>query len=525
MALGYWLLLLHAHLPYVRHPEYEDSLEERWLYETITETYLPLMDVLESLLRDGVDFRISFSLTPPLCNMLSDPLLQDRYLRYLERLIELSHKEMERTRHSPFEASARMYLEKFRRCRFQFVDQYKKNLLGGFRRFKESGKVEIVTCGATHGFFPLMNLHEKAVRAQIAIAKDSYRSFFGGDPSGIWNGECGYYSGLERHFKDFGIQYFFVESHGILYADHRPRYGVFAPIDCSNGVHAFGRDIDTGKAVWSSKTGYPGDFDYREFYRDIGFDLDFSYIKPYIHESGLRLMTGIKYHRITGETAQKEPYDPNRAMQKVQEHAENFLWNREQQIQFLSKIMDRPPLIVSPYDAELFGHWWYEGPAFIEAVLRKMDRFKSIQLVTALEYLEKHPKNQSTTPSFSSWGYKGYCEFWLNDKNQWLYRHLHHCSEIMIERASQNLHTQDANRVRILNQMARELLLVQSSDWAFIMTNQTTVHYAVQRTKKHIRQFLDLDQMLLENRFGLDYLKDLEERDAIFPEMNFRHYA
>src|SRR5438874_4698409 len=157
MPLGYLCLVLHAHLPYVRHPEYDDFLEEDWLYEAITETYVPLLDVMDGLERDGVDWRLTMSVTPPLAAMLSDPFLQSRYVRHIDNLIALCHKEVERTRTLPeFQPLARMYLDRFTRAREVFVNQYRNNILQGFRRFYDAGKLELITCCATHGFLPLM---------------------------------------------------------------------------------------------------------------------------------------------------------------------------------------------------------------------------------------------------------------------------------------------------------------------------------------------------------------------------------
>ena len=168
MPLGYLCLVLHAHLPFVRHPEYDDFLEEDWLYEAITETYIPLLEVFEGLERDGADWRMTMSVTPTLAAMLSDPLLQYRYLRHLDNLITLSGKEIERTRWQPeFLGLAQMYHERFRRAREVFVTQYGNNLLNGFRRFYDTGKLELITCCATHGFLPLMTVNRNAACAQI----------------------------------------------------------------------------------------------------------------------------------------------------------------------------------------------------------------------------------------------------------------------------------------------------------------------------------------------------------------------
>ncbi len=527
MSAGYLMLVLHAHLPYVRHPEYDDFLEEDWFYEAITETYIPLLTVFEGLVRDNIDFRVTLSLTPPLTNMFADPLLQDRYEVHINKLIELAHKEIDRTKNTPeFNETAKMYLSKFEHCRWFFVDKYKKNLITSFKNLQDLGKIEIITCGATHGFMPLMEMYPNAVNAQIGIAKDSYERFFNCSPKGIWNGECGYFPKLEKHLINNNIRYFFVETHGILYADKRPKYGVFAPLYCNNGVSAFGRDLESGQAVWSAKVGYPGDYNYREFYRDIGFDLDKDYISPYIHESGLRIMTGIKYYSITGKTSDKRPYNYQKAMDTASSHAGNFMFNREEQVKHLSSFMDRSPLIVAPYDCELFGHWWYEGPNFIDFLLRKIYHDQnSVSTITPSEYLNIYPENQVSTPSFSSWGNKGYSEVWLNGNNDWIYRHLHKCTDNMINAANTYKDTKDHLIKRALNQLARELLLAQSSDWAFIMTTDTMVEYAIRRTKEHIQYFHTLYDMITNRQIDEGWLSNIEGKNNIFPEINYMHYT
>jgi 1,4-alpha-glucan branching enzyme len=367
---GYISMVLHAHLPYVRHPEYKYFLEENWLFEAINETYIPLLSVFETLWRDGVNFKITMSLTPTLLAMLSDPLLQERYVKHIDALIELADKEVTRTQlMSDFNKVARMYLDRFNLNRNIFVSQYNNNLINGFKKFQDLGNLEIITCCATHGFLPLMSVNSKAVEAQIKIAVDSYERHLGRKPRGIWLAECGYFPGHDEILKKYGIQFFFTDTHGVLHASPRPKYGVFAPVFCNSGVAAFGRDVESSRSVWSMNEGYPGDYNYREFYRDVGFDLDLDYIKPYIHPDGIRINTGIKYYKITGKTNQKEIYNPEKADYMAKEHAANFHFNRVKQVEHLGRYMDRKPLVVSPYDAELFGHWWYEGPKFIEYFL------------------------------------------------------------------------------------------------------------------------------------------------------------
>ena len=528
MPLGYLCLVLHAHLPFVRHPEFDDFLEEDWFYEAITETYIPLLEVFDGLERDGADWRVTMSVTPTLAAMLSDPLLQYRYVRHIDNLIALCRKEIERTRwQPPFHALAHMYHSRFERARDVFVNQYGNNLLRGFRRFFDAGKLELITCGATHGFLPLMTVNPNAVRAQVEIGAREFERHFGRRPQGLWLPECGYAPGVDRALRDAGIRYFFTDTHGVLYAEPRPKFGVYAPISCPDtGVAALARDTESSKQVWSAIEGYPGDYRYRDFYRDVGFDLDYEYLRPHLHQMGIRSHLGIKYYKITGRTDQKEVYDQRAALDKAAEHAGNFMFNREKQVEWLSGSMDgRPALIVAPYDAELFGHWWFEGPDWINFLLRKMhwDQ-QTIKTITIPEYLDRFPRVQVSQPSFSSWGYKGYCEVWLEGSNDWVYRHLHETADRMVDLARQFPHPNSLQR-RALNQAAREVLLAQSSDWAFIMKTGTMVGYAQERTRVHVLNFNHLHDQVRNNQVDENWLSAVERRHKLFPDIDYRVYA
>ena len=520
---GYLSIILHGHLPFVRHPDHEFFLEELWFYEAVTETYVPLLEMMERLVNDGVEFSLTMSITPTLAEMLSDPLLQRRYLRHLEKLMELADREIHRTRHQPeFNRLAWMYRDLYHRTHHIFMNQYRQNLLQGFKRFQERGYLEIIASAATHAYFPLLGLQREAIRAQVAIGVNNYQRHFGQPPRGFWLPECGYNPGDDYILREFGIRYFFTDTHGVLFASKRPKYANFAPIYCPSGVAAFGRDAESSRQVWSSQEGYPGDFDYREFYRDIGFDLDLDYIGPYIHPDGIRLHTGLKYYRITGKTNHKEPYNPDWAREKAALHAGNFMFYREKQVEWLSGFLDRKPIIVSPYDAELFGHWWFEGPQFLELLFRKINYDQNnIKTITPSEYLKQYPVNQVAVPNQSSWGNNGYHEVWLEASNDWIYRHLHKAAERMIELANRHP-AGSALTERALNQAARELLLAQSSDWPFIMKTKTAVDYAVERFKGHVINFTRLYEQVKADRIDPDYLSRLESGNNIFADLDYR---
>ncbi|MEX2103765.1 MAG: 1,4-alpha-glucan branching protein domain-containing protein, partial [Bacilli bacterium] len=382
----------------------------------------------------------------------------------------------------------------------------------------------IITSSATHAFLPYVKT-EQAVRAQIENAVKLHFSHFGRVPKGIWLPECGYKEGLDDILKEYGILFFFTDTHGVLHADPKPTYDVYAPVNTPVGVVAFARDQETSKQVWSSLEGYPGDYDYREYYRDIGYDLDYDYVKPYLHSSGIRLNTGIKYYRITGLTDDKALYNEDWAREKAANHAAHFIFKRQQQIEQLSIHMDRKPIVIASYDAELFGHWWYEGPLWIDFLCRKLHYDQqTLKMITPLEYLAENPNNQQCTLSFSSWGRNGYGEVWLGHSNEWIYRHLHEMEECMIELATR-LTNPSPIILRSLNQALRELLLAQSSDWAFIMDSKTMVDYAEKRTKGHIERFHTLSEAILRNEVEEEWLSELEHLNNIFPDIDYRVFS
>jgi 1,4-alpha-glucan branching enzyme len=522
---GYFSILLHAHLPFVRHPEHEKFLEESWLFEAITETYLPLLQIINGWQRDGLEPRLTLTLSPTLCAMLRDPLLQERYVRHVNQLIELADKELNRTHFEPaFQPLARMYHQRLTDLR-QLYQQLDGDLLGKFRRLQDFGLLEIITTAATHALLPLLAHHPASVRAQILVARDAYRECFACDPRGIWLPECAYFDGVEKFLQEANLRWFVVDAHGLLHAQPRPRYGVFAPGFTPNGIAVFARDLESSRQVWSRTEGYPGDPRYRDFYRDVGFDLDFDYVKPHLPSPDHRGFTGLKYHRITGGDGPKQPYDPAAAAVAVTAHAAHFLRARVAQLEELGGILDRPPHVLAPYDAELFGHWWYEGPEFLDQFVRlACGGQKAFEFVTPEQYLRKHPTHQIVTPAASSWGEEGYYRVWLNEKNEWILRHLQVAQERMTELVKKFPHP-DAVQARALKQAGRELLLAQASDWPFILRTNTSPDYARKRVKSHLLRFNLLHHQLSTGPLDLKWLGELESRDNLFPELNVNYWG
>ena len=519
---GYLSLVLHAHLPFVRHPEHEHFLEESWFYEAITETYLPLLRLLEGWERDNVQAQFALTLSPTLCAMLLDPLLQSRYERHINALIDLAEKETHRTHlDKKLNPLAEMYLREFGEMR-ELWWKYQRNLVAAFGKFQEAGRIEIITCAATHGLLPLMASQPESIRAQILVGRDSYRNCFGRDPRGIWLPECAYVPEVEPALKEAGIRWFITEAHGVLHAEPRPQYGIFAPILTESGIAVFGRDLDSARQVWSRHEGYPGDPRYRDFYKDVAFELDYEYLKPYF-PAPQRTFTGIKYHKITGGD-EKGIYDPAAAAETARGHAEHFLRGRVEHAREAEKIMERPPMLLAPYDAELFGHWWYEGPIFLDAVGRRVGEFGDLRMVAPETYLKENPSHQVARPAASSWGEEGYWKVWLNDTNRWIVPHLNVAAERMTELA-RKFPKADGLTKWALQQAGRELLLAQSSDWPFILRTNTSPEYARKRVKDHLLRFISLHEMLTSTTVDEALLLEMERTDNLFPDLDYRYWA
>jgi 1,4-alpha-glucan branching enzyme len=515
--------VLHAHLPYVRHPEHPVFLEENWFFEGLLETYLPLAVLFDRLTDERVPWAVTMTLSPTLVSMMTDPLLKDRFTKRLELLCELAERECERNWNNEWADVAYFYRDRFHHLLRYWNEEIGRDLCGRFSRHMDSGRLEGITCAATHGFLPLLSVVPQTVEAQVKIGVRTFERVFGRAPGGIWIPECAYFDGLDAVLARHGIGFFFLESHGLLYADPSPPAGVYAPLRTPAGPLAFARDPDSSKLIWSQEEGYPGDGYYRDFYRDIGYDLPYDYVRPYLHTDGPRGMTGFKYHRITGRTDDKARYEPGRAMEKAFSHARDFIRRKEEQAGELKKDPDWIPIVTCPFDAELFGHWWFEGIEFLGGLFREAARSRTVSFATPPMILKGAHWYSEGIPEPSSWGVDGYYEVWLNGSNDWIWPFLHDAARDMV-RLAERESGDDPIRKEILDQMGRELLLAQSSDWPFLMKTGTATDYAVRRVKDHLYHFRILREMLFKGPIKPEILTTLQNRTPIFPDLDFRDF-
>ena len=547
---GKWLPVLHFHLPFVRHPESSKYLEEEWYFEAVTETYLPLLESFDNLENDNVDFKLTISLTPTLLSMMNDDLLSERLKEYIRVRLKVLDEEAFRTEGDPeFHPVTLFYRQRYKNWYQKIKNGGGKYLIGEFLKHFRRDRLDIITSAATHAFLISMVGEPEAIAAQIEVGIQTHEDILGITPKGIWLPECGYTEGFDAILNKYGIYYTFLDRHGIDSANPNPVNGCFSPIVTPFNVVMFGRDPESSRQVWSSKEGYPGTPVYREFYRDVGFDLDLPHLTPLRHGS-LKTFTGLKYYAITGQGNYKDAYRPSAAKRQAYEHGAQFVYHRELQTEYLKEFMDEP-VVVSMYDAELFGHWWFEGPWWLEAVFRRMDENNFVEPAKAIDIsdrtiynlkglLKKYEKEDSVfsadileeinknnaknglfiaQPATSSWGGGGYAEVWLNGKNDLIQPFLSDLSVTLIDICKNGY-----NRVKypeVLNQAARELILAQSSDWPFMLTTGQAVSYAERRIKAHMARAKRCIMMAIgEEPLDTAWFNDISYKDNLFPRLD-----
>jgi len=518
LAQGELALVLHAHLPYVR-SEKPGSLEEDWFFQALMECYLPLLQTLEKASSSKEQRpKITIGLSPTLLTLLQDHELKQRFPSWLRIRIELLNDTPKK------QSSASTHLKRKIQDQLEQWNNCNGDLIKRFAALQASEVVDLLTCAATHGYLPLLRENPEAVNGQLKTAVREHHRLFGINPLGIWLPECAYYEGLDKLMFQSGLRYAVLDGHGLLHANPRPRYGIYAPICSKNGIAFFGRDGDATLPVWSAREGYPGHPEYREFHRDFGWDLS----KEKLKSIGLKepRPLGLKLHKVTGHNIsleEKQSYDPKSASEQVKKDAKDYLQGRRQQLEKISSEMGRKPLLVAPFDAELFGHWWFEGPSFLEELFQQSNQEKVV-FTRLRDVLTQNPQLQLCDPCPSSWGQGGYHDYWLNESNAWIVPEWNKAANAMIKLCS--IKNRKKSNEKLLEQAARELLLSQSSDWSFIIRAGTTTELAKDRFKLHLGRFWKLINAINgESEIKQEFLKRLEEQDQVFPLINVKDWS
>jgi 1,4-alpha-glucan branching enzyme len=566
---GYVSFTLHAHLPYViHHGTWPHGLE--WLLEAAAETYLPLLRIFRNLERDGLSLAANINLSPILLEQLAHPTFQAEFPNYLQRKINAAREDetlFSQTGEHAFAETARFWQRYYAQALEEF-EALGRDIVGSFRYFDETGQIELITSAATHGFLPLLGNDESCI-AQLKTGVTTHQRHLGKHPRGIWIPECGYRPaglwqqpvasaesasgpsgdqplteriGSEEVIALAGLRYFFVDTHLVKQSlhftpyDHHPRalsemlsesdlrdvyrpYFSDGPLARRHPIAVFARDPQTGLQVWSGERGYPGDGEYLDFHKK-------------------RWPGGHRYWRVTDsriDMALKEPYNPEHAIERTRVHAEHFAGLLLEAISLHPRAeMDagRPPILSALFDAELFGHWWFEGPLWLEQVVRALARADSaehagVQLIRAGSYLEKYPPTGFIAMPEGSWGKEGKNDVWLNPETAWTWTHIYGAEERVRAIASKDRWRDGGLGERIVKQLCRELLLLESSDWQFLITTESARDYAEARFTTHLDQLKAVESVWhqFETTAGLSHeayerLRAIEDRDNIFPDID-----
>ncbi|MDR0512240.1 MAG: DUF1957 domain-containing protein [Treponema sp.] len=513
-------LVLHGHAPFVRHCEQINAPQESWFFESISETYIPLLLAFERLERDRIPFRVGLSLSPTLCHMLSDEQLIQRYIDFTGRQIEFGGEELKRnSKNGELYDLIKIAYDKVVDNHFLFTERYEKNLLKAFELFQKKGRIELLGTAATHAFLPFYTAYPEAIQAQFEVSLATYRDNFGKSPQGFWLPELGWKSTLESWLRAYNFGYTIVDSHALAFAHPAAKKGTFHPVRSPGGIFVFGRDFYAGKDLQRMTL----DPDYRDNRRDQGFELPSKHVKPFLSQQGTRSKTGYKYWANGEDGLAQTPYDLERALSKAKIHAKEFLAERLKRLQSADKLVDGVALSLCAFEADSLGRFWHEGEHFLEALFREGAENGNVQFLTPSEYLCRQDTSafQTVSPEFSSWGEGGYAETWLDATNDWMYCHIKQAHERMVE-MSERFPNSTSLKERALNQAARELLLVIASDWPKMLHKQESSDYARLRVENSLRNFTTIYEALGGSYISTEWLTQLERRNNIFPNINYR---
>ncbi|MFH1374832.1 MAG: 1,4-alpha-glucan branching protein domain-containing protein [bacterium] len=572
MPRGYFAFVLHSHLPYVlSHGRWPHGTD--WLNEAAAETYLPILRTLNDLVAEGCHPKLTIGLSPVLCEQLADNAFKDEFVQYLNQKIKAAQHDSEefyKYGQQNMLANAHFW-ESFYGRTLEYFDDIGHDLIYEFKKLQEAGHLEIITCGATHGYYPLLS-RDESLQAQTKAAVKNYEKHFGRRPRGLWLPECAYRprydwqppvpirgqqqsyprKGTEEFLTENGVDFFIIDSvllkgglsvgvyidrfealkrlWGQFEKQYQPRdeeknktprevYLVSSSPEGKKPTAIFTRDPETGLLVWSGEHGYPGDGNYLDFHKK-------------------RFPGGHRYWAVTStqaDLADKVEYNRQSALARIPENANHFAGKVTQILTDYNQDSDRSGIVVAPYDAELFGHWWFEGPHFLKEVLIQLSRSPEVELTFLSEHLDRcQPSTVISIPE-GSWGQGNHHYIWLNQENEWTWKHIYECEARMCELArhwQENPDARDDEMERILQQAARELMLLSASDWQFLISTWAARDYAELRVSEHYQDFKLLASMAERKIKGepisdgdWQHFDDCCRRDRLFEEIELDWFA
>ncbi len=559
--LGSFCLVMHGHLPYVlRHGTWPHG--EDWLYEAAAETYLPLLAMIDECVFLNGQPRMAIGLTPILLEQLAHDHFKAGFEHYLDDRVQRAQAdqdEFKKIDNGHMAHLADRWAKWYAGLRDQF-HRIDRDIPKAYAQQAQRGHVEILTSAATHAYLPLL-LEDASIRAQIRAGVASSKRILGFQPTGLWLPECAYRPagawtppivwggkdnriGIEHLVADEGITHCFVEHHLIENCRSEQSYndGQWWKVDWDearkypsrgwrsvlepHGVNsdgtglarlsAFARDAMVCEQVWSGSIGYPAAGEYLEFH------------KKWSPRRGLR------YWKVTGnkvDLGDKHLYYPEDIPHKIHQHARHFCDYVKHRLAEHRHATGRHGLVTACFDAELFGHWWFEGPQFLRDVMLNMNADPEIELCTPSQHLEHHPIDKVAALPEGSWGDGGDHRVWTNDQINWMWEIEYRC-EGLFGKLSCELPWRQDDQVRgLMEKAGRELLLMQASDWPFVIRRGQAVDYGIKRFMQHVARFeclADIAEKVAANSQYLGQLTEVEQfeiqdadiHDVVFPTID-----
>ena len=568
MHSGNYVLILHTHLPWVLHHGVAPHGVD-WLNEAVAECYIPLLNVFNDLNGKGIKPNVTLDISPVLCEQLEHPDFKKEFVIYCDKMIAAARRDREDFTNWGYDAHhiwlTTYWEDWFSARKDEFLNKYDSSIIKGLKDLQDDNAIEIMTCGATHGYLPLLG-YDKSVNLQIKAAVENYKKHFGREPRGCWLPECAYRpsyewhtyipvepfhskklrTGVEQILAAHGIKYFVTDEDiikrinplGVFTDDEKQNfvsvnsdsyrhemgnfdksplriYNVSSSYKTEYGTAAvYSRHGDISMQVWSGEAGYPGEPDYLDFHKK-------------------HVNSWLRYWRVTDSKADmmyKTLYHPDWTYDKADKQAMHFIHHVENTSNHYHHLTGKLSTVCTPFDTELFGHWWFEGPQFIKAVLKGLHDSPYVHAVKASEQLMiVNPKEVVSIPE-GSWGVNNNHDVWSNDENTWTWECIYN-DELRLNNIFQKYPVDKLNPVqnRFALQALRELMLEQSSDWQFLIFTESARDYAEQRFTYHHSDFNRLCDMI--EKYSDDspilsddkkYLEETGKRNSIFPELKLQ---
>ncbi len=484
LSKGAHCFLLHAHLPWFRDQQALNDYGIWWFYECLAESYLPLTNAFSGISNNQYELKFILSCSAPLLSMLSSQEICDGFERYLKSRIKLAKSEAIRNYYSKHEKAVCEHYQKYYSNILGNWYELNGDLISEWRKLSRKGHVDIIATSVSHSILPFLLDESQHLNNHIRLGQDAIQRCFGIRPKGFWLPECAWDLQLENHLLANGVEWVVLEPEPGIHKDFRQSH--FAT---DSGLNVVLRHQDGARLIWDSQRGYPADSIYRDFHRDIGFECDHSYLSSFTPGQRTPEYTGIKLTSIDGNT-----YKPNFATERVKEHASDFFHKSNSWLGFQGD-SDKDPFNVFAFDAELFGHWWFEGPEFLRSLNKLFTKNGMVnqsapKWMTPTQFFQSqkdgaHSDSRSSLgieAIASSWGGGRDYRHWINNKN------ISEVSKItLLRKKFLKLHACFDNNLNNsyfsqISELGFKLLyLLESSDWLFMISGDATANYGRSR--------------------------------------------